>query len=336
MCLGRAITLFAIALAASSGPTHAQAKIICDNPNALGITRTVEVDTTGGPAFGFEQYRAHDFLLLKEIVLTFDDGPWPNNTRAVLDALAQHCTKAIFFPVGKHALWHPEILKAVAAAGHTIGGHTWSHANLASEKSWPKRLVRKGQPEPSMNLKAIEEIEKGFSAVKLAIGAAPAPFFRFPYLQAPKEAMDYVATRKIAVFSHDLDSFDFKKGSPDDVIKSVMGKLAKKGKGIILMHDLQQHTAAAMPQLLSELKAQGFKVVHMRPKTSLTTVAEWDEAAKAEIKTGGTVDRPTSTVVRTIEEAAPVTAGTAAPSGFGLSCWLCLPAFLRPLGTEAP
>jgi peptidoglycan/xylan/chitin deacetylase (PgdA/CDA1 family) len=335
MRLGRAITLLGIALAASAGPAFAQAKTTCNNPNALGIARTVEVDTTGGPGFGFEQYRAHDFLLLKEIVLTFDDGPWPNNTRAVLDALAQHCTKAIFFPVGKHALWHPEILKEVAAAGHTIGGHTWSHANLASEKSWPKRVARKGQLEPSTNSRAIEEIEKGFSAIKLAIGAAPAPFFRFPYLQDPKEAMEYVATRNIAVFSHDLDSFDFKKGSPEDVIKSVMGKLAKKGKGIILMHDFQQHTAAAMPELLSELKTQGFKVVYMRPKALLTTVAEWDEAAKAEIK-GGAVDRPTSSVVRTIEEAPAVTGGTPAPGRFGPSCWLCLPGFLRPLGTEAP
>src|SRR5215510_1511732 len=70
----------------------------CPNPNALGLARTVEVDTTGGPGFGFEQYKAHDFLVQREVVLTFDDGPWPVNTRAVLDALAQHCVKAIFFP----------------------------------------------------------------------------------------------------------------------------------------------------------------------------------------------------------------------------------------------
>jgi peptidoglycan/xylan/chitin deacetylase (PgdA/CDA1 family) len=273
--------------------------------------------------------------LLKEIVLTFDDGPSPKNTRAVLDTLAQQCTKAIFFPVGKQALWHPEILKEVAAAGHTIGGHTWSHAKLASEKPWPKRVVGKAQPE-AMSSRAIEEIEKGFSAVKLAIGGAPAPFFRFPYLQAPKEAMEYLATRNIAVFSHDLDSFDFKKGSPDDVIKSVLGKLARKGKGIILMHDFQQRTAAALPQLLSELKAQGFKVVHMRAKAPLTTIAEWDEAAKAEIKGGGTINRPTSSVVRTIEKAPGITTDTPEPGPSGPSCWLCLPAFLRSLGTEAP
>ena len=151
-------------------PAAAQRPAPCANANALGIARTVEVDTTGGAGFGFEQYKTHDFLLMREVVLTFDDGPWPVNTRAVLEALAQHCVKATFFPIGKHALWHPEILKEVAAAGHTVGGHTWSHANLGKAKGD----------------KAIEEIEKGFSAVKLALGAAPAPFFRFPYLQDPQ------------------------------------------------------------------------------------------------------------------------------------------------------
>jgi hypothetical protein len=182
-----------------------------------------------------------------------------------------------------------------------------------------------------MNSGAIEEIEKGFSAIKLATGEAPAPFFRFPYLQAPKEAMEYMATRNIAVFSHDLDSFDFRKGSPEDVIKSVLGKLERKGKGIILMHDLKQHTAAALPQLLNELKAQGYKVVHMRPKAPLTTIAEWDEAAKTEIKGGGVVDRPNPNVVRTIEEAPTSTASTPAPGSSQPSCWLCIPAFLRSL-----
>jgi hypothetical protein len=183
-----------------------------------------------------------------------------------------------------------------------------------------------------MNSGAIEEIEKGFSAIKLAIGEAPAPFFRFPYLQAPKEAMEYMATRNIAVFSDDLDSFDFRKGSPEDVIKSVLGKLDRKGKGIILMHDLKQHTAEALPQLLNELKAQGYKVVYMRPKAPLTTIAEWDEAAKAEIKGGGAVGRPNASVVRTIEEApASATAGTPAPGPSQPSCWLCIPAFLRSL-----
>lgn len=82
------------------------------NPNAVGLSRTVEIDTTGGPGFGFEQYRMHDFLMNKEVVLTFDDGPWPENTRAVLNALDEHCVKATFFIIGKHAIWHPDILSA--------------------------------------------------------------------------------------------------------------------------------------------------------------------------------------------------------------------------------
>ena len=271
----------------------------CANPNALGLARTVEVDTTGGPGFGFEQYKAHDFLLLKEVVLTFDDGPWPNNTRAVLAALAEHCVKATFFPIGKHALWHPEILKEVAAAGHSIGGHTWSHADLGKMKGD----------------KATEEIEKGFSAIKIALGSAPSPFFRFPYLKDPKEELDYLGTRNIAIFSHDLDSFDFKMRKPEDVVKSVMTKLEKKGKGIILLHDFQQATAKAVPELLNQLKASGYKVVHMKAKTPVATLAQWDEAAKGEIKGAVGGNRPTTSVVRTIEETQPASATTAATKG---------------------
>src|SRR5215813_10144218 len=100
-------------------------------PATSGVARTVEIDTAGGPGFGFEHFKDLDFLKDHEVVLTFDDGPWPGNTPAVLKALADQCTKALFFPVGKHAVWHPEILKQVAAAGHTVGSHTWSHADLS-------------------------------------------------------------------------------------------------------------------------------------------------------------------------------------------------------------
>lgn len=271
---------------AQQPPLQKPAKQRCANPDAIGMSRVVEIDTTGGPGFGLEQYKAHDFLLPNEVVLTFDDGPWPENTRSVLAALEAHCVKATFFPIGKHALYHPEILKEVLAAGHTVGSHTWSHMNLG-----------KATPEA-----ARDEIEKGFSAVRLALGGkAPAPFFRFPALQAPQTAMDYLAQRNIGIFSMDVDSFDFKWRKPELVAKVVMEKLEKKGKGILLMHDFQQATAKGLPELLAQLKAKGYKVVHLTAKVPATTLANYDEDV-AKTKEGATVGsgRPTSSVVKTI------------------------------------
>jgi peptidoglycan/xylan/chitin deacetylase (PgdA/CDA1 family) len=277
------------AAAPAPAAMHAPAKAACTNPNALGIARTVEIDTTGGPGFGFEHFKELDFLRDKEVVLTFDDGPWPVNTPAVLKALADECTSGIFFPIGKHATWEPEILKKVYAAGHTVGAHTWSHANLNNKKLTEQQ--RK------------DEIEKGFSAVKWALGGiSPAPFFRFPALQHPPEMVTYLGHRNIAIFSCDLDSFDFKARKPQTVINTVMKKLDKHGKGIILMHDFQKHTAEALPELLKRLKAGGYKVVKMIPKTPVQTIAEYDQSILKDIKLPTVTSRPVSSVVHTISE----------------------------------
>src|SRR6185312_14486273 len=95
----------------------------CDNPDAIGMSRTVEIDTTGGPGFGFEHFKNHDFLKNGEVVLTFDDGPWVY-TPKVLKTLADNCVKATFFMIGKHATYYPNLVKEVSAAGHSIGTHT--------------------------------------------------------------------------------------------------------------------------------------------------------------------------------------------------------------------
>jgi peptidoglycan/xylan/chitin deacetylase (PgdA/CDA1 family) len=265
------------------------AKAACANPNALGIARTVEIDTTGGPGFGFEHFKELDFLRDKEVVLTFDDGPWPENTPSVLKSLADECTTGIFFSIGKHATYYPEILKQVYAAGHTVGTHTWSHATLTNKKLTEDQ--RK------------EEIEKGISAVKWALGGvAPAPFFRFPALQHPPEMVTYLGTRNIAMFSCDLDSFDFKARNAKQVIDVTMKKLNKLGKGIILMHDFHKHTAEALPELLHTLKAGGFKVVAMRAKAPVQSLPEFDELLLKEAKLPTVSQRPVSSVVQTISE----------------------------------
>jgi peptidoglycan/xylan/chitin deacetylase (PgdA/CDA1 family) len=278
-----------VAAAPQATPAPAPAKPACANPDALGIGRVVEIDTTGGPGFGFEHFKQLDFLREKEVVLTFDDGPWPVNTPAVLKALADECTTGVFFPIGKHSTYYPEILKEVAAAGHTIGSHTWSHATLTNKKLTDDQ--RK------------DEIENGFSAVKWALGGARlSPFFRFPALQHPPEMVTYLGTRNIAIFSCDLDSFDFKARNAQEVIDVTFKKLNKLGKGIILMHDFHKHTAEALPALLRRLKTEGYKVVQMKAKAPVETIASYDEEVLKDVKLPTVSSRPVSSVVQTISE----------------------------------
>lgn len=272
----------------SMGPASppAQKKECPGNPNPLGVSRVVEIDTTGGPGFGFQHYKMYDFLQPKEVVLTFDDGPLPNRTTAILEALDAECTKAIFFSVGKVAAGYPEILHRVAKSGHTIGAHTVLHKDLS------KMPIDKAK----------EEIEKSFSIIHHAVDGPTAPFFRFPYLRASPETLKYLADRNIAVFSTDIDSLDFKRSNSNTVIKRIMAGLEKNGKGIILMHDIQPHTAKAMPGLLKQLKEKGYKVVQMTAKEPVKTLPEYDEITAKDMKGMPTAlsHRPMNSVVRTI------------------------------------
>jgi len=281
----------AAATASSAGGVSSTTIPPCSNPDAIGLSRIVQIDTTGGPAFGTEHFKQYDFLRDKEVVLTFDDGPWPGNTPMVLKALTDNCIKATFFEIGEHATWAPELSKALAAAGMTIGSHTWSHKDLARK------------PYASDIEQAKQEIEMGVSAVHMAVDGPIAPFFRFPDLQMPPDLIAYLGTRNIATFSTDIDTFDFKLRKPEDVVKSVMTKLAKNGKGILLMHDFQHATAEAMPEILRQLKAAGYKIVHMVPKESVTTLAKYDDMVKAQDKFSSSNNtRPESSVVKTISE----------------------------------
>ncbi|HKM88800.1 MAG TPA: polysaccharide deacetylase family protein [Xanthobacteraceae bacterium] len=279
----------AVAAASPSGTGVPTSNIpACDKPGGMGLSRIVEIDTTGGPGFGFEHFKQYDFLREKEIVLTFDDGPWPENTPAVLKALADNCLKATFFEIGEHAMWHPQITKQVIEAGMTVGSHTWSHKDLARN------------PYASDLDLAKQEIEMGASAVHMAAGVPIAPFFRFPSLQHPPALLAYLGERNIATFSTDIDSFDFKIHKPEQVIKSVMSKLEKRGKGIVLMHDFQRATAEAMPELLRQLKAGGYKIVHLVPRQMLTTLPKYDEMVMQKDKLSSNNTRPENSVVHTI------------------------------------
>ena len=261
-------------------------KAACANPDALGVARTVEIDTTGGPGFGMDHYKAYDFLQPKEVVITIDDGPQVRTTKAILDALDEQCTKAIFFSLGKMALGLPEIIRDVAHRGHTVGTHTWSHQDLRKKS----------------DQEAKDEIEKGISGVRRAVGGPISPFFRYPYLRDSQATLAHLASRNIAMFTTDVDSFDFKRQTAEKLVETIMKKLEKNGKGIILMHDIQPHTAKAMPALLAALKAGGYKVVQMKAKEDLKTLAEYDKMIEKDVKglPAAGSERPMSSVVRTV------------------------------------
>ena len=271
-------------------PAVSPAKQPCNNPDALGIGRVVEIDTTGGPGFGFEHFKQMDFLRRQGSRADLDDGPWPENTPSVLKTLANECTTGIFFPIGKHATWHPKILKQVAAAGHVIGSHTWSHQDL-----------NRGKYAKDQNA-AKEEIEQGISAVKWALGAPPAPFFRFPALQHPPAMVTYLGERNIGIWSCDLDSFDFKASKPEVIITTVFNRLNKLGKGIILMHDFQKHTAEALPALLRRLKTEGYKVVQVKAKEPVKSLPQYDEMLMKQAALPTVTNKPVSSVVRDVTE----------------------------------
>ena len=206
---------------------------------ALGVSRVVEIDTSTGPLFG-APYKEPSFLADGEVVLTFDDGPLRAYTMPVLDALAAHCARATFFLVGRMAVADPEMVKEYARRGHTVGTHTWSHANLQALTP----------------LKARAEIELGFSAVQQAMGKPLAPFFRFPFLRDTKSMIIHLQERQIGIFSIDVDSKDYRTRDPGSVHRKVMADLARTRKGIVLFHDIQPSTARALPGLLADLKAK--------------------------------------------------------------------------------
>jgi peptidoglycan/xylan/chitin deacetylase (PgdA/CDA1 family) len=258
-------------------PAASGAAVCADPGKALGVVRTVEIDTSTGPRFGGVQYGDHNFLQDGEVVLTFDDGPMRAYTRVVLDALDEYCTKATFFMVGRMAIADPAMVQMVAQRGHTIGAHTWSHQML-------------GKLSPA---KAKDEIELGFSAIQQALGRPIAPFFRFPYLSAPKTAVAHLGARQSGIFSIDVDSSDFRTRDPKVMIRTVLSQLQARRKGILLFHDIQRSTAGGIRTLLGELKARGFKVVHVVPKAQLVTLAEYDA------RVGGEASRRRAIIAKT-------------------------------------
>lgn len=236
-------------LVASCFPTYA----CTDAGRGIGVERVVEVDATDGPVFGFITKQQHEarFLGPKEAVLTFDDGPLPGVTRAILDILDQFCTKATFFSVGRMAVAYPDSVRDILARGHTLGTHTWSH---------PMSLPRLSAQQ------ARDQIESGFAAVSLAAGQPIAPFFRFPGLNDSAALVQHLAGRNIATFTVDVVSNDSYIHDPQRLIERTLAQLEAQQGGIMLFHDIKHQTARALPTILAEMKRRGYKIVHLTSK----------------------------------------------------------------------
>jgi peptidoglycan/xylan/chitin deacetylase (PgdA/CDA1 family) len=237
------------------------------NPDALGTSRTLVVDPTEHPKLGSMQY--HESLPLEdhEIVITFDDGPLPPRSTAVLDTLDRECVKATFFLIGKMARAYPDTVKRIRDAGHTIGTHSNSHP-----------LTFHRMPVD----RAAQEINQGIANVTAALGdgTGPAPFFRIPGLLRAEGVEHYAASQNLQVWSADFLADDWTKIGPSQVYSRALQRIEAAHKGILLLHDIQTKTVEALPYLLRELKRRGYKIVQVvpatpeRPKT-MTEPAQW-------------------------------------------------------------
>ena len=226
----------------------------CPRTGTLGTSRILAVDAAHTPRVGLKSFPQTLPLDDHEVVLTFDDGPWPPTTTRVLAALAKECVRATFFLIGKPASEHPELVRRIAAQGHTTGHHTWSHRSLMRIKP----------------AETTEEINHGISAVEMALrGVATTtpstPFFRFPGFETTPATLDLLQSRGIVVFGADLWASDWNPMTPKQQLKLLTDRLKISHKGIILLHDPKAQTAAMLPDFLRYLKDNHYRVVHLMP-----------------------------------------------------------------------
>ena len=225
------------------------------NPAAIGTSRTIVVDPRDHIRIGSMNYAETLPLADKEVVLTFDDGPLPPHSDRVLQILASQCVKATYFIVGIMARAYPDAVRRVYEAGHTVGTHSMSHPI----------------PFRSQGLERSQsQIDGGIAATAAALGGEDrlAPFFRFPGFGRTPPVEAYVASRGLMVWGADVPADDWHKISGHEIAARALRRLQAKGKGILLLHDIHARTVEALPIILAELKAHGFRIVHAVPSSA--------------------------------------------------------------------
>jgi len=247
--------IFALAIAALVAPSWVVAAPCPGNPQALGTERVIEIDAKTTPRVGRKHFPSTLPLGAKELVLTFDDGPWPGTTSKVLDALKSECVRATFFLLGRNAAAHPQLARRALSEGHTVGHHSYSHPILSR-----------------MSLaKAEGEIDRGIAADEFAVygerRTKPAtPFFRFPGFAANETLLARMSERGLVVFGADVWAGDWVQMGPEQELRLILRRIEQVGRGIVLFHDTKGQTAQMIPAFLRELKKRGYRIVHVVPK----------------------------------------------------------------------
>src|SRR3981081_203644 len=226
----------------------------CPRKGTVGTSRIQSVNAAATPRVGLKNFPQTLPLADHEVVLTFDDGPWPPTTPRVLAALANECVRATFFLIGKPASEHPDLVRRIAAEGHTIGHQTWLHRSLMR--------IPPGE--------TTEEIDRGIAADEMALhGVATTvpstPFFRFPGFETTPATLDLLQSRGIVVFGADLWASDWNPMTPEQELKLITDRLKIARKGVILFHDPKAQTAVMLPAFLRYLRDNDYRVVHVVP-----------------------------------------------------------------------
>ncbi len=176
---------------------------------------------------------------IKQIALTFDDGPDPKVTIQILETLNKYDAKATFFMLGSRVEYYPEIAKKVQEAGHELGNHTWNHPDLT------KAGVAKIRNEINETTSIIENV----TGQKVTA-------FRPPYGAVNKTVRSQT---NLPVVLWDVDTLDWKHRDPNQLLAHVKG--ATKDGSIILMHDIHQSTADGLDAVLAYLQSEGYTFV---------------------------------------------------------------------------
>jgi peptidoglycan/xylan/chitin deacetylase (PgdA/CDA1 family) len=190
----------------------------------------------------------HGDLPDHHLALTFDDGPEPTLTRRILATLAKHGVQATFFEVGRNAEANPDVTREIAEQGHSLGSHSWDHADLST-----------------LSLDdAIANAERGHVAIT---GAAP--FFRFPFFRSTDPLMTALHARGLSTFHANIVSEYHVTPDPDELLAKSLAAVEAEQRGIVIFHDIQSQTADMLDAFLDEIEARGYKTVVFRASSRL-------------------------------------------------------------------